>query len=203
MFKTTAPAFLAVPNPQNKRVLVEGRTTAVEPAAVSIEFEHIAGLPPGEDVTLFAEVRGKFFQQGAKVGAETFENGHTTVAFELVGEPVSAEQRGSYRTSAVTLNVPIGVDRLAGCLLADVSPEGVGVITPKPLTVGAMVDVVLEVEPFRVTEKMKVQTAKLLPSGKMRFGLFVPGRGSPSRNTLQKLASHLQRVQLKRLSGAA
>lgn len=203
MFKTATPVFLAIPNPDNRRVLVEGGVVAAELGRVQVTFEHIAALPHGADVTLFAEVRGKFSQQSAVVAAETFEAGHTTVTFDLVGEPVSAEQRGSYRTTAVMLNVPVGVDRMAGCLLADVSPEGVGVISPKPLTVGSMVDVVLEIEAFRLAEKMKVQGAKLLPSGKLRFGLYLPGKASPSRRTLEKLAGHLQRMQLKRLSGAA
>ena len=203
MFKTASPAFLAVPNPQNKRVLVEGKVKAFDPTRAEVEFEQIAGLSPDADVTLFAEKGGKFFQQAARVCVETFDGGRTTVAFELFGEPVSAEQRGSYRTSAVMLNVPIGVDRQAGCVLADVSPEGVGVITPKPLTVGSTVSVTIEIEAFRLNDTMKVQGVKRLPSGKLRFGLFVPGKGSNSRRTLEKLASHLQRVQLKRLSGAA
>ncbi|HEX8325684.1 MAG TPA: hypothetical protein VF595_17400 [Tepidisphaeraceae bacterium] len=203
MFKMSMPGFLAIPNADNKRVLVEGRVRTLADGGCEIDFEHIAGLAPGTDVTLYAEVRGKFFQQAATVADETFDNGCTTVRFTLVGEPVSAEQRGSFRTSAVMLNVPLGIDRITGCVLADVSPEGVGAICPKPLVVGSTVEVTLSVEGFAVTEKMKVQGAKMLPSGKQRFGLFIPGKTTASRRTLEKLASHLQRMQLRRLAGAA
>ena len=203
MFKLAAPAFLAVPNADNKRVLVEGTAMQVAADSCAIAFEAVAGLAVGTEVTLFAEVRGKFFQQAAAVSGEVFECGRTTLAFALVGEPVSAEQRGSFRTGCVMLGVPVGVDRIAGCTLADVSPEGVAVISPKPLTVGQTVDVTLEAEGFRVVERMRVQGLKVLPSGKLRFGLLLPGKTSPGRRTLEKLSGHLQRLQLKRLSGAA
>ncbi|MDB5327770.1 MAG: hypothetical protein JWM57_3339 [Phycisphaerales bacterium] len=204
MLKLNTAAFLAIPNENNKRVLSEGKVRAIEGVtSCQLDFEQVAGLAVGTEVTLFAETRGKFFQQGATVAGETFENGITTIAFALVGEPVSAEQRGSFRTTAVMLNLPVGVDRVAGCILADVSPEGVGVISPKPLVVGSTVDVNLQMEAFSVVEKMKVQGVKALPSGKLRFGLYIPGKNTPSRRTLEKMASHLQRVQLRRLAGAA
>lgn len=203
MFNTARPAFLAFPNPDNKRVLIEGQVSLAEAGRCQIAFEHVAGLMPGSDATLFAEVRGKFYQQAATVADESFDAGRTTVTFALVGDPVSAEQRGSFRTSAVLLDVPVGVDRIAGCLLADVSPEGVGVICPKPLAVGSTVEVTLNVDGFGIVEKMRVQGVKILPSGKLRFGLFIPGKGATSRRVLEKLAGHLQRQQLRRLSGAA
>lgn len=203
MFKLATPAFLAVPNADNKRVLVEGATVRVADGTCAIAFEAVAGLVTGTEVTLFAEVRGKFFQQGATVAGESYDGGKTTVTFTLIGEAVSAEQRGSFRTGCVMLGVPVGVDHLAGCTLADVSPEGVAVISPKPLTVGQTVSVTLEAEGFRLIERMKVQGQKVLPSGKLRFGLLLPGKTSPGRRTLEKLSGHLQRLQLKRLSGAA
>jgi hypothetical protein len=203
MFKLSLSAFLAVPNEENKRVLTEGKVRSVENGKCQIEFEQVASPGVGTEVMLFAEAKGKFFQQAAVISAEQAENGLTTVSFDLVGEAVSAEQRGSFRTSAVTLNLPVAIDRLAGCVLADVSPEGMGVITPKPLTVGSTVDVSLTLDGFNIQDKMKVLCAKTLPSGKLRFGLYVPGKTSQSRRTLEKMAGHLQRVQLRRLSGAA
>lgn len=204
MFVVAAPAFLAVSNEQNQRLLVEGTVTAVSAEAVTIAFEQVAELVAGAEVTLYADRRGKFFQQGATLAvAAVVEENRTLLTFTLVGDAVSAEQRGNFRTSAVTLNVPVGIDRLPGCVLADVSPEGVGVISPKPLVVGSTVEVTLIVDGFGVTERMKVQGAKTLPSGKLRFGLYVPGKFSAGRRTLEKMASHLQRVQLRRLSGAA
>ena len=210
MLTTNAAAFLAVPNEKNDRVLIECKTILSDGKRCVLQFEALPAVAAGADVSLFAEVRGKFFQQAARVTvapvvpADVADVASATqVEFELIGDAVSAEQRGSYRTAAVMLGIPVAVDRIAGCILADISPEGVGIIAPRPLTIGTMVDVALEIEGLKVAAKMKVTSAKILPSGKLRFGLFVPDKRSEARRMLEKIAGKTQRLQLKRLSGAA
>ncbi len=203
MLSKSQPAFLSIPNAANKRILHEGRVSSLEGQQVTIEFEEQLAPSTGAEVMLFAEIKNKFFQQGAKIVSVTPEASKVVIVFETSGDPVSAEQRGSFRTSVVAWKVPVRVDSNVGCMLADVSPEGIGVITPKPLTVGTTVEVHLEIEGIKLSGQLRVQTAKILPNGKLRFGLFVPDRRSNMRPVLQKLNSFAQRVQLKRLSGAA
>jgi hypothetical protein len=203
MLKLNATAYLCVPNPDNERVLIEAQVTGMEMPQAVFSFVEVPVLEAGAEVVLFAEVRGKFFQQGGQVVSSEIIEGKTLVRVQTMGEPVSAEQRGTYRVSAVTLNLGVKIGTLAGCVLADVSPEGVGVIVPKPLTVGSTVDVDIQVDAFRIAARFRVQGVKILPSGKLRFGLFLPDPRCDARRTLEKLAGHLQRTQLKRLSGAA
>jgi hypothetical protein len=196
-----ASAFLAIPDPQNKRVLHEGKVIKIDDTRVVLQLEQALTAELG-DVTLFANKRGKFFQQAAtlvSIGSAI----PMTVELQTIGEPVSAEQRGSYRTCVISWCIPVHVNKLTNCQLADVSAEGIGVICPKPLTVGTMVDVALDVDGMKILGQLKVQTAKIMPSGKLRFGLFVPDRRSETRQQLQKLAAYMQRAQLKRMSGAA
>jgi len=203
MLRAGSVAFVSIPNPDNRRTLVEGKVVSVQHPVAVMELEALPGLSAGDDVTLFADVRGKFHQQAAKVAAINSETGTVQIEAHLIGEPVSAEQRGTFRVSCIALLLPVHVEKLAGCILADVSPEGLGVITPKPLVVGSMVDASLVIDAFKVQGRFKVQTAKILPNGQMRFGLYQPDRRGDTRKTLEKLAGHLQRMQLKRLSGAA
>ena len=203
MLATNAAAFLAVPNEQNSRVLIEAKVILLDGTRCVLQFEQLPAVTAETDVTLYAEIRGKFFQQAARITTIPTVESPTQVEFVTVGDPVSAEQRGSFRTTTVMLGLPVAIDKIVGCFLADVSPEGVGVITPKPLVIGTMVDVSVEVDGMKIEGKMKVQSAKILPSGKMRFGLFVVDKRSDARRTLQKIAGHAQRMQLKRLSGAA
>jgi hypothetical protein len=197
------PVYLSVPNTQNKRVLHEGRVVDLDGRRVLIEFDEAMSPAAGAEVMLFAEVRGKFFQQGATVTQERQDTPRTTIELHLVGDPVSAEQRGSYRTSVVSWKIPVRVDRLVNCTLADISPEGVGIITPKPLTIGTTVDIAFDFDGHAISGKFRVQSVKITPSGALRFGLHVPERRDPIRVQLQQLASHAQRVQLRRISGAA
>lgn len=203
MLSRATPVHLSIPNSQNKRVLHEGRVVDLDGRRVVIEFDDAITTTDAMEVMLFAEVRGKFFQQGATVTQVRQDTPLTTIEFHTVGDPVSAEQRGSYRTSVVSWKVPMKVDRLAGCTLADISPEGVGVITSKPLTIGTTVDIAFDFDGHAIAGKFRVQSVKILPSGALRFGLHVPERRDPMRVRLQQLASHAQRVQLRRLSGAA
>ena len=203
MLTTNAAAFLAVPNERNSRVLIEGKVILIDGSRCVIQFDGLPAVAVEADVSLYAEIRGKFFQQAARVTAAPTAESPLQIEFSTIGDAVSAEQRGSFRTTTVMLGLPVKIDRIAGCILADVSPEGVGVLTPKPLVIGTMVDVALEIEGMSVAGKMKVQSAKILPSGKMRFGLFVVDKRSEARRTLEKIAGQTQRMQLRRLSGAA
>jgi hypothetical protein len=199
----TSPVHLSVPNAENKRVLYEGRVIDLDGQRVVAEFDQTLTLAEGSEVMLFAEVRGKFFQQGATVTQQRQDTPLTTIEFHTKGDPVSAEQRGSYRTSVVTSKVPVRIDRIAGCVLADISPEGVGVICPKPLTIGTTVDVAFDFEGQTIAGRLRVQSVKMLPNGSLRFGLFVAEKRDPLRARLATLASLAQRMQLRRLSGAA
>ncbi len=203
MLSKSSPVYLAIPNAQNKRLLHEGRVLEIDARRVVIEFDDAIAPTAGSEVMLFAEVRGKFFQQGATVTQPRQDAPRPTIELHTVGDPVSAEQRGSYRTSVIAWKVPVKVDKLVGCMLADVSPEGVGIISPKPLTVGTTVNVGLDFEGHVITGPFRVQTAKILPTGAIRFGLFVSENRSPMRAQLQRLSGHVQRAQLKRISGAA
>lgn len=201
MLSLIQPVFLAIPNPQNQRILHEGKVLELDGRRVVIEFADLATPPQGE-VLLFADVRGKFHQQGATVTVVR-QTAPLQIEFHTVGDPVSAESRGSHRTSVIAMNIPVRIDKIAGCLLADVSPEGVGVICPKSLTIGTTVHVSLQCQGIAIDCPLRVQTVKILPSGKLRFGLYLAEKRSPARVQLQNLAGLMQRLQLKRLSGAA
>src|SRR5689334_4659629 len=99
IFEIDKPCFLLVATPSNKRLLKAGNVLQVGSDSVVIEFEDLL-LPPVEaDATLLANSRGKFFQQAATVLAHRPEASRPTAEFALIGEAVSAEQRGSYRIS--------------------------------------------------------------------------------------------------------
>lgn len=203
MLSKLSPVYLSVPNAQNQRILHEGRIIDLDGPRVVAEFDQVLTSAQGSEVMLFAEVRGKFFQQGATVTQQRQDTPVTTIEFQTQGEPVSAEQRGSYRTGVVTSKVPVRIDRIAGCMLADISPEGVGVICPKALTIGTTVEVGFDFEGQTIAGKLRVQSVKTLPNGSLRFGLFVAEKRDPLRARLAALANFAQRMQLRRLSGAA
>jgi hypothetical protein len=134
------------------------------------------------------------------VSAETAAS--TIIRFTRIGEPISAESRGSYRVSIAAQELYAQVDNQRAHVV-DVSPEGCAVICAKPLTVGELVEVSLSFGEVQLAGSMKVQTVKELRNGTQRFGLFAPDKKSKIRGSLQKLSALMQRLQLQRFAGAA
>jgi hypothetical protein len=205
MLSLNRSCFLLVPNKRNKRVLLPGVVHELDGTRAIVRFEEPIHLELGQQATIFAEVRGKFFQQGITV--EVLHNGADAAAplveLTVVGEPVSAESRGSYRVGVAATDLYAQVGRLSACHVVDVSPEGCAVICPRALMIGTVVEVHFEFEGHVASGDMRVQTAKELKNGDLRFGLFAFEKRSALRASLQKISAALQRAQLRRLAGAA
>ncbi|MGN6506797.1 MAG: hypothetical protein ACTHM6_14680 [Tepidisphaeraceae bacterium] len=203
MFKANAAAFLIHSDVHRHRVLIEGWVHRVEPTGCVVVFEADAMPKCGPEVTLCAEVDRRLHQQTAVVTAEQCVEGRVWIEFALLGEPVLAERRGSYRTCTRWLRPTCTVERMVACLVNDVSPDGIGVIPPRPLTAGALVEVCLDIDGIRVHEMMKVQTPKLLGDGTVRFGLHIGRKNHAARAALQRIAAYFQLEQIRRMTAAA
>ncbi len=185
---------------KTRRVLHAGTVLECHPAAFVATFDPALALAVGAAVVAFAEVRGKFFQQGTIV-ADVRPGG--TYALDRQGEPVSAEQRQTFRVSVALAGLTAQVGRDKGCPVVDVSPEGFGLIVPAPINLGTMVRVVLTHADGTLTTTARVQTAKPRPDGTTRLGFLAPDRHGDARRTLQAMTGTFQRQHLRRLAGAA
>lgn len=202
MFRVSTSCFLQVVTPSGQKILKAGKVIERDEKTVTVQFEEAVAPQMEEDVLLFGEKNRKFFQHSATICGLRIEMTPPAYVFQLVGEPVSAEQRGSYRVSLVTANLSARVGK-GKCLLADVSPEGLAAISTLPLKVGQRVEVEFSAEGVSFYGQLSVQTAKQLTPTRFRYGLYAPEPKSVMRRSLERLAGTMQRYQLKRLSGAA
>ena len=202
MFAVGKPCFLQIITPSGQKILKVGKVIEREASQVAVHFEEPVSPQLDQSVLLFAESNRRFFQQACVVCGMRLELTPPGFVFELQGEPVSAEQRGSYRVSLVTAKL-MGRLGKGKCALADVSPEGLGTITTQQLKLGQRVEVELTVEGTSVYGLLCVQTVKQLSPTRFRYGLYAPEPKSLMRRSLERLTSTMQRYQLKRISGAA
>jgi PilZ domain len=224
MFTLNGPCFLLVPNDQNHRLLVPGKVWEILDGQIIAQFDDCIAINPGDNAIVLAEWKQKFFQQSVTISrvwvappsdetlAASPMDFPTCVAganaampiieFLPVGQPISAEQRGSYRVSVAACDFYAVVAKHVKCQVVDVSPEGVAVLCDH-LTIGQRVNVSFERGGIRLEGQMTVQTCKETRSGRLRFGLHAPDLKAPIRSKLQKLTMLMQREQLKRLAGAA
>jgi hypothetical protein len=195
--------YLLIPNASKKPLLVPGKVVESGAASFAIQFEESSDIHVGLETVAYGDVRGKFFQQGATLTEVRATEPKATYLFLRVGEPVSAEQRQTFRVSVALSDVIAQVGDRKKCQVVDLSPEGLAVITSPGFEMGSMLKVLLTEGDHALLAQARVQTIKVLPTGKVRYGLLVPNNNNAARKTLLRLSMGFQRTQLKRLAGTA
>jgi hypothetical protein len=218
MFSVGHVVHLWNPATSRQRVLVSGKVEQILDggAVVVARFEEPIGAAAGANVQVYAEMRGKFYQQGATVRAVPATDAEgkpiaaetPVVELQRVGEPVSAESRGSYRVATTISNIFCTLTNDAKTKrnplqVVDVSPEGFAILMPAAPSVGTMLAVRWEFAGIVVEGPARVQTIKQTRGGSFRVGLLLPDRASPARKAIEKASVALQRDQLRRASRAA
>jgi hypothetical protein len=193
---------LLIPSTSKKRILHPGQVIESDPLRFVAKFDDPIAPPVDSDVNAFCEVNGKFFQQGAVV-LEIRPGQGNVIAFRRNGEPVSAESRQTYRVTVVSEGFTARLDKLRGCSVVDISPEGFAAVVADRLNLGSVMKIKLNCDDKTVESPARVQSVKDLPNGEFRHGFLVPRGNISARNELQKISADMQRLQLKRLRGAA
>lgn len=179
-----------------------GKVIESDATSFVAEFEETIAPPVDGDVNAYCEVRGKFFQQGAVV-VEIRTSKPCVIVFRRSGESVSAENRQTYRVSLVTAEFVVDVDKESGCQVVDISPEGFAAIISRKLNLGSLVKIKLNGEGQTFEASARVQTVQERGGGKFRYGFLVPQDNAAARKKMQQISMETQRLQLKRLRGAA
>jgi PilZ domain len=203
MLEAGNPMFLLIPSPSNERVLHPGTVIESDRSSFVAKFEETIAPAIGADLNAFCEVRGQLFQQGATVIEFRDQGDRPLIAFKRSGEPISAENRQTFRVSISAANITARVDRERSCPVVDISPEGFAVIAAKKYTLGSLVQCSFTYEETTVTATARVQAMQVKKDGKLRYGLLVPRSNAAARKSLQQISAAAQRMQLRRRRGAA
>ena len=186
-----------------RRVMVPGRVVEQTPGGFVAELDEPLAIAPGGPAVAFAADGLRFLQQGVTLTDARADAARPTYAFARVGEPVSAEQRQTYRVSVALLGLTATVGDDDGCPLLDVSPEGFGVVSPRTLNLGSSAPVAFAHDGIAISTVARVQTLRERPDGQYRVGFLAPDRHGPARKSLQQMTNAFQRLQLRRMSGTA
>lgn len=169
------------------------------------------------EVIVYYQRRREFLKQVARLRStdewiaahtqadEAAINPEQLLALELVGEPMSAESRGCYRTSTLFASLEIDFDSQDRRQLLDISATGFAVQSGKERQIGDVVDVALTTSRGRFRGASSVQSVKPLNNDQWRLGVNCIDQ-DPRNRLLQELTTlsmQVQRDQLRRLSGAA
>jgi len=223
MLSRGADVFVTYGRDADKRILHPAKVLSVSGETYAIQMLG-RGLPftAGTKVIVFFDVNHQFRKQIAEVVAVSdprfgLAEGDLTnlninasnfaglvFGCNLLGQPVSAEERQSFRVCTVVSDIAGDLGLEKKCPLLDVSSTGFSMIGRSRYKISDVIAAVLRHEGAEYKGRAVVQSIKELPGGRYRYGLHCMEDRS-SGGTLQKgcqqISMACKRAQLRRLAG--
>ena len=178
-------------------------------------------LEAGNDIIIFFERMQEFMQQSGRIDmikpsevptddsktppGESEKPAGTVIGFQLVDEPVSAENRQCYRVSTVMVELTATLDGEENCHLLDISSSGFSLLSTREHAYGSLVDVTLEYGQNKYSGQARIQNIIEHPRGVFRYGLYgIEDKKTESElgKGRQIISMDIQRLQLRRRTGS-
>lgn len=155
-------------------------------------------LDEGAQLTAYFNHRGEFFKQPAVVQTVTDDGG---VIMEFLGDPVSANQRQSFRVSCIGCDITATLGDEVGCQVVDISATGFGLYARQSLRIGDILDTVVSYAGQEHHGQVAIQSIRRLP-GCVRYGVCAVDcpAGRALVKALPKVNLAVQREQMRRLA---
>lgn len=174
-------------------------TPAAKPGAKAI------GKPAAKPV---ATAKGKTgaAKPGAEAAAAVPEKKKEGPIFviEPVGDPISAENRQSYRVSTISAGIQARMGGESGLQVQDLSATGFALLADKKYKIGQTVEVAIRYGDEACHGKASIQSFRELESGRLRYGVRAIEEDPHAQTflrTLQRISLAVQREQLARSGG--
>ncbi len=204
--KTDTDIFLRT----SEHEMLSGKVSATTDKGYNVVFEGWAfRLEDGAEVLVFYEINRRFMQQPVRVLSvveRKRDDGENRIRleFETTGDPISAENRESYRVScnAADIEAQLGEDPEM-CEVLDVSATGFAIFSDAEYTVGQTLLATLYYYGRHVLGTAVVQSYRAFGK-KNRYGLRAVDDARPKatlKKDLDLIYLVVQREQLARLSG--
>ncbi len=209
MLATGTTIFARFPGESKRRVLYPCKVTetATGGRITVLPEDEGLGFEAEQEILIYFEKRRQFMQQAARVDALLDTDEGQVVAFQALGEPVSAESRQCYRVSTVLSDIKAIFDDVYDCPLRDVSVTGFAVASPNAYKIGQVLDAEIVFEGKRYVGEVSIQSVAPLRDGMTRYGVnCIKSTTNPKQCLLkgvQHISMSVQRQQLSRLAGGA
>jgi hypothetical protein len=222
MLSKGAEVFVTCGRDADKRILHPAKVLSVSGETYALQL-HGSGLETsaGGNILVFFDLNRKFHKQSAEVVAihdprtgvgegdtanltqDASTNAGPVIGCNLVGKPMSAEGRESFRVCTVIANITgdLGIEK--NCPLMDVSSTGFAMVARSKYKISDVIAAVLRHENAAFKGRAVVQSVKELPGGRFRYGLNCldqPTSSTSLSKGCQQISMAFQRAQLRRLA---
>ena len=157
----------------------------------------------GQKLMVYYQIGDKFLKQPALIESCDTSEEMSDIQFTLLDEPVSAEQRETYRVSAAMAELYVDISDEMGCELLDISMTGCSFISNVQYLLGQLVHITFYHEGEPITGEAVVQSVRQFDAERTRYGLHcicVRDTDSRLKRCLREITMTIQRSQLQRLS---
>ena len=124
----------------------------------------------GDEAKVYYALKRAFVQQTLLIETVTITE-NAWVDFQLLGEPVSAENRQCYRVSMLVSNLSVKVGPEEYCRLLDISASGFSVTAAADYREGQVVEATLRYEDGEFSGRARIQRVRPWTLGRKRYGL--------------------------------
>jgi len=199
VMKPDDKVFLQLPGSSSQRPLYPGRVLEVSARGYAGYFRvHDDEVRAGMDVQIGFQLDGKFALQPVRVESVRPEGDELHIALEILGDPISADTRQSFRVSARDASVRCTFGTEPGCEVLEVSATGFAVHATRRHDLGQTLDVTVHFGGEHVTGRVVIQSAQRVSKARIRYGVHAPERISPALNlALSRINLAIQRQQLR------
>jgi hypothetical protein len=191
------------PDPAAPRQLQRGLVVGATRTEFSVALEEGDTQPPvGAHVMVFFHVDHNFVQQPTQVAAVDASASACIIDLVTVADAVSAEQRESYRVTAIGSGATAELGSELDCRVQDVSATGFAIASVEEYQIGETLAVKLRYLGEEFAGEAMTQNHRKLWGHRIRYGLRCLDATDPSmtlRAGLVRISGELQREQLRRL----
>jgi len=222
MFATGAEVFVTCGRDADKRILHSAKVLSVTGATCTLQLlDSVLPISAKTNVIIFFDFNRRFHKQTAEVvavgdpradlgqkdprdpSAAASRRGGVVFGCNLLGQPISADSRESFRVCTVVSDIvgDLGIERK--CALMDVSSTGFAIVARSKYKMSDVVAAALRHEGIEYKGRAVVQSIKELPGGRYRYGLHCMddrGSGGTLQKGCQQISMACQRAQLRRLA---
>lgn len=205
MFEPGTRVFLRFPN-EGGRVLHAGAILASrDHSHTGVFFVRDQAIEVGVGAVLYFARGRDFLQLPVNVQVAFPAEDGLRLDLELAGRPRSADNRQSYRVSAITAGITATFGEEEHCEVIEVSESGLSLYAHTIRELGDAIEIILHVPGYTLAGRAVVINAKPISAKRVRYGLrsrdHDPTTADFERG-LVRLAQDLQRDQLRRTPGS-
>ena len=173
----------------------------VSESTITANFDtEVLNVEEKMDTFIYYNIGREFIKQGARIESVICAESGVTVSLETTSDPVSAENRQTFRVSTIMGNVTATFGSEDDCSVVDLSAQGFALYSKEKYVVGNRIATVLHYEREKLKGTVGIVSIDERRKGYLRYGVLCinDDKGDNLERKLPRVSTAVERRQLAR-----